>query len=341
MPRKLLKFLIIFDNTSLLYFPGQFLSGRVLLELQDDTPALGLHFHVVGEGVVRAGTGRQERGTYDKENYIDFRMRLLGDVDQGPAVLSPGIHSFPFKLGLPMGLPSTFLGRYGWIQYYCKAALREPNGLIHKNHQVFIVMNPIDLNMEKSILAQPFTCEVEHKMGVACVGGGMVKCRVALDRGGYVPGESVLVTAFISNHSNATIKRTKASLTETIEYLARGKVVQTEKRALAVLVRGKIRPGGKDEWQNDSLYVPPLPPTNLHGCHLIKISYDVFFVIEPKSLEKEIKLQLPIVLATYPFRSTGNDISNTWPDSVLKPDTHYPSTLPIFRPWLHEKPESN
>lgn len=118
-------------------------------------------------------------------------------------------------------------------------------------------------------------------------------------------------------------------------------MVQTEKRALAALARGKIRPGGKDEWQNDSLYVPPLPPTNLHGCHLIKISYDVFFVIEPKSLEKEIKLQLPIVLATYPFRNNGNDVSNTWPDSVLKPDTHYPSTLPIFRPWLHEKPEPN
>lgn len=46
MPRKLLKFLIIFDNPSLLFFPGQFLSGRVLLELQDDTAALGLHFHV-------------------------------------------------------------------------------------------------------------------------------------------------------------------------------------------------------------------------------------------------------------------------------------------------------
>ncbi|KAH8274938.1 hypothetical protein KR018_001780 [Drosophila ironensis] len=339
MPRKLLKFLIIFDNTSLLYFPGQFLSGRVLIELQDETPALGLHFHVVGEGVVRNGR-RQER-TYDKENYIDFRMRLLGDVDQGgPSILSPGIHSFPFKLGLPLGLPSTFLGRYGWIQFYCKAALRESNGLIHKNHQVFIVMNPIDLNLEKPILAQPFTCEVEHKLGVVCVGGGQIKCRVSLDRGGYVPGENILVTAFISNYSNVSIKRTKASLTETIEYLARGKVVQTEKRELAVLVRGKIRPGGKDEWHNE-LYVPPLPPTNLHGCHLIKISYDVFFVVEPKSLEKEIKLQLPIVLATYPFRNSS-DASNahTWPESVLKPDTHthYPSTLPIFRPWLHEKP---
>lgn len=74
-------------------------------------------------------------------------------VGQGPSVLSPGIHSFPFKLGLPLGLPSTFLGKHGWVQYYCKTALREPNGLTHKNQQVFIVMNPIDLNLEPTSLA--------------------------------------------------------------------------------------------------------------------------------------------------------------------------------------------
>lgn len=39
---------------------------------------LGLHFHVVGEGVVRLHSQRQER-IYDRENYIDFRMRLLGE----------------------------------------------------------------------------------------------------------------------------------------------------------------------------------------------------------------------------------------------------------------------
>lgn len=73
------------------------------------------------------------------------------------------------------------------------------------------------------------------------------------------------------------------------------------------------------------------------------------FIIEPKSIEKPIKLQLPIVLATYPFRngSAGaggagsGDVSHTWPESILKPDTHYPSTLPIFRPWLHDKPDTS
>lgn len=43
-----------------------------------NTVFLGLYFHVVGEGVVRVRTPRHER-VYDKENYIDFRMRLLGE----------------------------------------------------------------------------------------------------------------------------------------------------------------------------------------------------------------------------------------------------------------------
>lgn len=36
MTRKLSKFLILFNNTNLLYFPGHFLSGRVLIELDDE-----------------------------------------------------------------------------------------------------------------------------------------------------------------------------------------------------------------------------------------------------------------------------------------------------------------
>ena len=81
--------------------------------------------------------------------------------------MSGGIHSFPFKLGLPLGLPSTFLGKHGWVQYFCKAALREETGLTHKNQQVFIIMNPIDLNLEPPILAvsEPINiCKVKSSL---------------------------------------------------------------------------------------------------------------------------------------------------------------------------------
>lgn len=63
---------------------------------------------------------------------------------------------------------------------------------------------------------------------------------------------------------------------QTIQYKARGKILQSETRELASLSRGKVRPGESDEWSNEQLYVPPLPPTNLRGCHLIKIQYDVY-----------------------------------------------------------------
>lgn len=76
------------------------------------------------------------------------------------------------------------------------------------------------------------------------------------------------------------MKSTKASLTETIQYLCRGKVLASETRELASVSRGKIRPGEGEEWLNEQMYVPPLPPTNLRGCHLINVLYHVYVRIQ-------------------------------------------------------------
>lgn len=52
----------------------------------------------------------------------------------------------------------------------------------------------------------------------------MINCRVRLDKGGYVPGESIGLKATINNQSRVAIKKTKAILTETIQYTAKNKV---------------------------------------------------------------------------------------------------------------------
>lgn len=64
------------------------------------------------------------------------------------------------------------------------------------------------------LFQQPFRCDMEHKFGVSCFNSGSVLCRVILDHGGYVPGETILVSAIIRNRSNVHIKCTKASLRE-------------------------------------------------------------------------------------------------------------------------------
>ena len=46
----------------------------------------GLFFHVVGEGVVNLA--RKAENVTDKENYIDFRLRLLGE----PGTVHRAVH---------------------------------------------------------------------------------------------------------------------------------------------------------------------------------------------------------------------------------------------------------
>ena len=69
-------------------------------------------------------------------------------------------------------------------------------------------------------------------------------------------------------------------LFQTIQYITKNKVMETESRELAAVSRGKIKVGSTDDWKSEQLFVPPLPPTNLRGCHLIRIQYDVFVSLE-------------------------------------------------------------
>merc|ERR1711923_385802 len=111
---------------------------------------------------------------------------------------------------------------------------------------------------------------------------------------------------------------TSVNIFQTIQYITKNKVMETESRELAAISRGKIRAGSTDDWKSEQLFVPPLPPTSLRGCHLIRIQYDVFFIVTPSNLEKPIKLQLPILLATYPLRNEDGTLRRN------KTKTEYP-----------------
>lgn len=89
-------------------------------------------------------------------------------------------------------------------------------------------------------------------------------------------GESIVINGYVKNFSKVTIRHCKIVLLETIQYLSRGKIIQTEKRELAQLKFPKIRPNSRDEFVNKKLYVPPLPPTNIRNSNIIRLNYDVY-----------------------------------------------------------------
>ena len=93
---------------------------------------------------------------------------------------------------------------------------------------------------------------------------------------GYVSGENIVINGYVKNFSKVTIRHTKIVLLETVLYMSRGKVIQTEKRELAQIKFPKIKGGQRDEFVNEKLYVPPLPPTNLRNSNIIRLNYDVY-----------------------------------------------------------------
>lgn len=99
------------------------------------------------------------------------------------------------------------------------------------------------------------------------------------DFSGYVSGETVHINGYVRNYSKVTIRHTKIVLLESISYMSRGKIVQMEKREIASIKGPKIRAGGRDEFMNKKLYIPPLPPTNIRNSNLIQLNYDVFVSI--------------------------------------------------------------
>ena len=71
--------------------------------------------------------------------------------------------------------------------------------------------------------------------------------------------------------------------------------METETRELSSVSRGKIKSNSTDDWKNEKLFVPPLPPTNLRGCHVIRIQYDVFVSAKKWAQSDRLRLRSPLL----------------------------------------------
>lgn len=71
-------------------------------------------------------------------------------------------------------------------------------------------------------------------------------------------------------------------------------------------------------------------------CNVCNLMFSFQFIIEPKGLDRPIKLQLPIMIATYPARNK---------DGTLKRRSRlpaYPALLPVFRSqYQYSKSDGN
>lgn len=67
------------------------------------------------------------------------------------------------------------------------------------------------------------------------------------------------------------------------------KIIETVKR-------DGIPPCNVDQWENEALTIPPIPPSFLRGSEYVSVKYELIFTVDPG-----ISLTIPVIIGTVPY----------------------------------------
>ncbi|XP_032873168.1 arrestin domain-containing protein 3-like isoform X4 [Amblyraja radiata] len=302
---------IVYDRPT--YSCGEWVSGRIVVELTDRTEVKALKIHAKGEAYVHWTETKHSSDSQESESYTQqlryFKHKyLLIDPDSSDevTVLQEGIHEYPFSLVLPPTppLPSSFKGTYGHVSYWMTAKLHRPLKLRIKTKEPFTVYNQVDINTPR--LLEPHTAANEKTICCWCCASGPISLKAEVERMGYVAGESIKIFVEIENHSSRKVVP-KAAIVKTIIFHAK-----TKKKTLSeVIIKTKGEPvlaGQKDSRNSMMLEIPELIPT-LMNCSIIQMDYSIQVTVDiPRSMG--LTVDLPIVIGTIPLHSYGGPASD-------------------------------
>ncbi|KAL9979577.1 hypothetical protein ACROYT_G017255 [Oculina patagonica] len=299
-------FRVVFQNERTTFFPGEVINGNVNVKVNKELKLRGIRVEFHGEAnVFLSGGDHRRKKPANSEVYIDLVATLYGKAPEQAGenpVLAPGEYSFPFQFHIPSeNLPTSVEGNFGHVRYWLKAFIDRPWRFDITTKAVFTVIEHVDINVAPTLL-HPCQVEQEEQYGFACFSGPL-SVTLQSDRGGYCPGESIAVSAFINNQSSSRICGVEIILYQVSVYtLKTGKQFKRVTENVASVKRDEIRGCGDHHMEMVPLPIPSLPPT-MTSCRCIKISYEMKFIIHVSGWSsKDFTLTIPITIGSVPYQ---------------------------------------
>lgn len=304
---KIKTFEIVLDSNRTVYYPGQQVLGKCVVDLRGDMKMKTLRIYMRGVAKVHWTESRSTGNRlgaytehYNAEIEYFFKRQVLFGTDNSDTreVLSEGHHEFLFNFQLPSGgISTSFEGKYGSVRYWLKAEMEKPWSFNHKTKKAFTVISPIDINRTEYLM--PVENSVEKTLCCWCCTSGPITLYARTDRKGYCPGESIAITADFENHSSRTIIP-HATLHQTQTFLAGGK--SRSRRCKFTIVTGlAIQPGRTANWDAQLLKIPAVSPSIINCC-LIRVDYAVRITLQIPGAYN-LSVDLPVVIGTVPLRT--------------------------------------
>ena len=118
-------FLIQFDKPVRVYFPGEVVTGKLLINLTEQKSFKKIKVELVGKGEVLWTETRTVNNQTQTDHFTSHEEYVEHEVDvhQGPH-LPPGDHVVPFTLVLPPNIPSAFEGSKGHVRFGIRTTLQ-------------------------------------------------------------------------------------------------------------------------------------------------------------------------------------------------------------------------
>ncbi|CAI5441203.1 unnamed protein product [Caenorhabditis angaria] len=322
-----------FENTSMVFSPGQIVAGNITVDVPDDFKARKICVELCGkaytfwEGEVKNTKVKNLDIVRVRHNCADHKAKIVYAKDElivwrsedQKNEIAAGSYVFKFSFALPNWCPPSFEGDIGFIRYCIKVEIDRPWKFDDKFVRGFTVIPRIDLAQipNSQFPSKRHICE---ESGSILFKRGVVRLEVKLLRQGFVCGEQIPVEIQIENDSNKKFGKILWKLVQRVTYTGfRDGFVDSEtcqqrqKVQYSTRVNAQIRVEERKFFEklqdvkieentkhtiNENMTIPSLPPT-IKSCDIISVEY--FLKIKLTSsgtFSKSIKVECPFIIGT-------------------------------------------
>ncbi|XP_078674408.1 arrestin domain-containing protein 3-like isoform X1 [Branchiostoma floridae x Branchiostoma belcheri] len=322
---KLKSFVVTLDNNKDVYQAGEIVSGKLIADVTEGIKARGVRVKFHGFAYLHwsesHGSGEHRRTEHysAQETYFDQTLTVwgkeLGDKAGENPTLPAGYYEFPFRYQLGTGLPSSFEGGIGYVRYSIKGIIDRPWRFDHTTKCAFTVLDMLDLNQEPSAM-MPSGNQNSKTLCCLCCASGPIELQAQTDRGGYCPGERIVVKGSVENNSNTRITKTTAKIVQTVTFYATRKS-RSSHSTLSKTVGLGCRARLSENIAELVLPIPAVPPSELRYCNIIDIKYVVLVTAHIEGAHLNLKVELPFTIGSVPLTTQYGGLQPAYDSTTI------------------------
>ncbi|XP_072169370.1 arrestin domain-containing protein 3-like [Diadema setosum] len=313
---KLQAFELVLDDNKDAYMPGDTIRGQVRIHLSAPKGYIaGLKVECKGKARTYWTKETEENDekkvkVYQKKfTLFKVQSTLWGITVSGANIfsatrleLAAGNHTFPFQLTLPsLHTPPPIESKYGWVRYYLTAVIERPWKFSHKTRHYLCIWSIKNMNSIPSVFVPLSTIAQKRVCCLFCESGLFSMC-VTVDKRGYCPGESILITVELSNRTSRDISSLSAVLTQHAEYNATNtrEAVMTIDTVIAKIKFEGYNAHATVTFDRTPMLIPPVPANDFDACGNINVEYNLKVKARLCGSPSSVIVKHPITIGTVP-----------------------------------------